>query len=305
SPDAVATASDPSVPRTVTSADFVRTSSADPCGQRMRHSMPPRPKMVVIPKLRFCGTSIRSVGRAPCVESSTRAASTSRSDSSSWAISSTVALPSADASTSMPPAASRTSRSIGPCTSNDCCMVFLLRLARGVAGQPPAAGLDGARLGRACDRAYEPRVDRDAFTLGGTLDGGLERLREAQADPRRELFAAARSGAVGPAVDVHELGLLPRQPNLDVARGELCRNLDCRLGEQVEELQAEVRPERLGQALGDADRPLVAELGDALQVLLEPLEHDRQIHDDITMTSWMASVKCHRDDRLLSPRSGR
>src|SRR5581483_10256513 len=267
SPDAVATASDPSVPRTVTSADFVRTSSADPCGQRMRHSMPPRPKMVVIPKLRFCGTSIRSVGRAPCVESSTRAASTSRSDSSSWAISSTVALPSADASTSMPPAASRTSRSIGPCTSNDCCIAFLLRLARGVAGQSPAADLDGARLGRAGDRADEPRVDGNAFTLGGTLDGGLERLGEAQADSRRKLFAARGTRALGSRVDVDEPRLLPRQPNLDVARRELGRHLDRRLPEQVEELQAQVRGERLAQALGDLDRPLVAEPGDALQVL--------------------------------------
>ena len=37
---------------------------------------------------------------------------------------------------------------------------------------------------------------------------------------------------------------------------------------------------------------LVAELREPLQVFLDPLEHDGQIHGDITMTSSVASVKC-------------
>src|SRR6476660_839624 len=41
----------------------------------------------------------------------------------------------------------------------------------------------------------------------------------------------------------------------------------------------------------DLGRLLVAELGQPLQVFLDPLEHDRQVHGDITMTSLLVSVK--------------
>ena len=64
------------------------------------------------------------------------------------------------------------------------------------------------------------------------------------------------------------------------------------LGEEVEQLQPQVRAERVAEPPGDLGGALVAELCEALQVFLEPFEHDRQIHDDITMTSPMASVKC-------------
>ena len=65
-----------------------------------------------------------------------------------------------------------------------------------------------------------------------------------------------------------------------------------RLREEVEQLQPQVRAERLAEAPRDLRRALVAELGEPLQVFLEPLEHDGQIHDDITMTSLTTSVKC-------------
>ena len=65
SPEAVWTFRPPSVPRAEMSADLVRTDSPESCGQRMRHSMPLRPK-IEIEKPRFCGTSTRIVGRCPC-----------------------------------------------------------------------------------------------------------------------------------------------------------------------------------------------------------------------------------------------
>ena len=41
--------------------------------------------------------------------------------------------------------------------------------------------------------------------------------------------------------------------------------------------------------------------GEPLQVFLDSLEHDCQIHDDSTMTSQMASVKCQSDIPVLRP----
>src|SRR6185437_5393339 len=56
-------------------------------------------------------------------------------------------------------------------------------------------------------------------------------------------------------------------------------------------LQAQVRAEHVAEAAGHLGHPLVAELGRRLQVVLEPVEHDRQIHDDIIMTSHGCRVK--------------
>jgi hypothetical protein len=116
-------------------------------------------------------------------------------------------------------------------------------------------------------------------------------------------------------VDEDELGLLTRQANLDVAGRKLRVQLQRGLGEEVEELQPEVRAERVPEPPGDLGGPLVAELGQPLEILLQPFEYDRQIHDDVTMTSSLASVKHQRDmflhrggnplQRLTQPQRGR
>ena len=62
-------------------------------------------------------------------------------------------------------------------------------------------------------------------------------------------------------------------------------SFDGGLREQVEQLQAQVRSERLAEAAGDLGRALVTEVGETLQVFLEPVEYNGQIHRDITMTS--------------------
>ena len=79
-------------------------------------------------------------------------------------------------------------------------------------------------------------------------------------------------------------------------RGELHRDLR----EQVEQLQPEVRRERLAEAVRDLRGTFVAQLGEPAQVLLEPFENDRQVHDDITLTSQTLSVKCYRDAPVVS-----
>src|SRR4029077_19546548 len=117
----------------------------------------------------------------------------------------------------------------------------------------------------------------------GPLDRELERLREAQADPRRELLAGCRAGRVARRVDEHELGLLAGEANLDVAGGQLGGELHGGLREQIEQLQPQIRRQSLAEAARDLGGALVAEVGEALQVFLDPLEYDRQIHDDITM----------------------
>src|SRR5581483_10014949 len=100
-----------------------------------------------------------------------------------------------------------------------------------------------------------------------------------------------------------ELGLLPCEADLDVAGRELRGELDGSLRKQVEELEAQVRGERVAQPLRDLGRPLVTELREPLQVLLESFQDDRQVHCDITMTSLVQSVKCHQDAGMIpSPR---
>src|SRR5690349_15745400 len=156
--------------------------------------------------------------------------------------------------------------------------------------------MDRARLRGAGDRPHEPRVRRDALGRGRLLDRALERLGEAQADPRRELLADGARGLAG-RVDEDELRLLPREADLDVAERELRVQLDRGLGEKLQELQPEVRAEGVAQAAGDLRRPLVAELGEPLEVFLQSFEDDCQIHRDITMTSSLASVKRQTDAR--------
>ena len=51
-----------------------------------------------------------------------------------------------------------------------------------------------------------------------------------------------------------------------------------RLREQVEQLQPQVRAERLAEPPRDLRRPLVAEVGESLQVFLQPFQHNGQIH---------------------------
>ena len=67
--------------------------------------------------------------------------------------------------------------------------------------------------------------------------------------------------------------------------GQLRVELDGRLREQIEQLQPEVRAERLADPAGDLRGALVAELGEPAEVFLQPFEDDGQIHRDITMTS--------------------
>src|SRR5205823_8632397 len=135
--------------------------------------------------------------------------------------------------------------------------------------------------------------------LGSPLDRRLERLGKAKADPRRELLGRHPTGVTG-GVDEDELGLLAREAHLDVAGGQLRRELDRRLRQHVEQLQPQVRRKRVAEALGDLRRALVSQFGETLQILLQPLEDDRQVHCDITMTSQMGSVKCQSDDRSAS-----
>src|SRR5665213_249794 len=192
SPDAVETLRPPSVPRATTSADFERTESVEERGQRIRQVIPWRVKpSEKLKPPRLFGTSTI---RWPSF-SSMRASSTSRCDSSSCAVNSTSMWSSSVGSTTISPDASRTSIWAGPLISNVFCTFPLLPLrnsALAVAAKALAADVHGARFGGPRDCPHEPRIGRDALAICGLLDRDLERLREAQADPRRELFARRR-----------------------------------------------------------------------------------------------------------------
>src|SRR5579862_731935 len=301
SPDAVATSAPARVPATLRSADFVRAFSDDPSGHVTEQEIPPpprRPEMLKPP--RRWGTWITS--SRP--RSSTVAASTSSCAVASCAISSTSAPPEPPASIRMSPLASSMFSCSGPSVWN----VFFMRvppLALDVAGQPLAADLRGPRLGGTRDRADQPGVRRDSFAVGCALDRGLERLGKPQADASRQLFAGRRTRLGSRVVDVHELRLLACEPDFDMARGQLRRQLERGLRQQVEHPEAEVCGQRVTEAAGDQARPFVAELGDALQVFAEPFQHDGQIHVDIIMTSLSTSVK-HQTSIALTrePQSG-
>jgi len=90
-------------------------------------------------------------------------------------------------------------------------------------------------------------------------------------------------------------GIGAGEPHLDVAGRQLGGDLDGDLREEVEQLQPQIRRERLAEAARDLGGALVAEVGEPLQVFLDSLEHDCQIHLDITMTSPEASVNCQND----------
>src|SRR5438445_11779188 len=109
------------------------------------------------------------------------------------------------------------------------------------AGACSCAGLEGAR-----QRAHDPRVGRYAFSIGRSLDRGLERLREAQCDPGALVVARGcrLDGIVGLGYE-DELRFTAHQPHLDVAPGQLTVDVERRLTEQVEQAQVQRRAERL------------------------------------------------------------
>src|SRR5262245_25687930 len=135
--------------------------------------------------------------------------------------------------------------------------------ALAVAGHAAAATVErsaGAALDRPSDRPDEPRVHGDALACGSLLHRALQALGDAQRDARGELLAGA--AVVSPLLlDVHELGVLAREANLDVAGRELGRDLERGLREHVEHPEAERRAEHLAEAPGDAGGPLVTQLG--------------------------------------------
>src|ERR687888_1097577 len=150
-------------------------------------------------------------------------------------MSSTSTRPSSVGSTSMSPLGMRRSSVTGPAVSNVLCIWLLLAL--GIARQALAGDvcLGGTRLGRACDRADEPRVGGDALAGSGPLDRVLQRVGKAQRDARRQLLAGHARLAGG--LDVDELRLLPGEPDLDVPVRQLRGELDRGLREDVEELE--------------------------------------------------------------------
>ena len=80
-----------------------------------------------------------------------------------------------------------------------------------------------------------------------------------------------------------------------MAGGQLGGELDGDLREEVEQLQPQIRGERLAEAARDLGGALIAEVGEPCRSSWIPFEHDGQIHDDSTMTSQVASVNCQND----------
>ena len=125
-----------------------------------------------------------------------------------------------------------------------------------------------------------------AFSAAAFTDSGSLRLiraeRSSPNDPDSEGVSSTKTSS----------GSCPARRTSTWPGGELGRNLERRLRQQVEDPESEAGAEDVAEPLGDLCRPFVSEVGDRLQVVAEAVDHECQIHDDITMTSQSMSVKC-------------
>ena len=166
----------------------------------------------------------------------------------------------------------------------------------GIALKSVPAALRRALIEHACDPAHEPGIGRDAFTGGGGLDAQLQRLGKAERDPARELLPARHLDGVRSLIDDdHELGLTAGETDLDPTGFELAADLEGGLAEEVEEPEMERGAESLAQAASGLGGRLVSEAGSRREVVLNRLDVALELHDDITMTSFMQSVKVKLD----------
>src|SRR4051794_34541874 len=142
-------------------------------------------------------------------------------------------------------------------------------------------------------RPHEPGVDRDVLGLRGRLDGRLQRLRQAQRDPRREgVVAGNRLRRL--LLDVDELRILTGQPDLDVAVRQLAGNIERDLCERVDQPQRGGLLDGAGEALRRLDELLASDLGQLAKIGLERLDELWHLHGG-TMTSLLMSVKRQLD----------
>ena len=190
---------------------------------------------------RLAGTSTRISCRSPLPRSSTRAASTSCWDSASCAINSTSTRPSSVGSISI--SAGR-ELDVEPHRARD--FEALLHgglLTPAVAGQALAGEWVGPRdsVARAIARTSHALVEMPsraaAFSAAAFTDSGRRRLI------RAESSSPAEPDVGRGVVDEDELRLLAGEANLDVAGGELGRDLERRLRQQVEDPQPEAGAE--------------------------------------------------------------
>ena len=173
SPDAVAMFMPPIAPRTSRSAERVRAVSSEPSGQRTRQVMPWRLKRFPrLNPLRFCGSvdqHARALQLDPRVVDELL---------SLVVVGDQLHLDAAvERRVDLDVAGVQPDLDLGRSLDFECLLHRRTSSsALGVAREALAADMDGARLGRAGDRADEPRVRRDPLGVGCLLDRRLQGL---------------------------------------------------------------------------------------------------------------------------------
>lgn len=121
----------------------------------------------------------------------------------------------------------------------------------------------------ALESPHEPRVEGDAFRLRRGLERRLQRLGQAERDAGREpvLSRGRRLGLL--FLDVDELRVLPREPDVDVAVRKLRGKVERDLCERVDQPQRGGLLDGALEAVGRLDELLAADLRQLAQVGLE------------------------------------
>src|SRR5262249_9774831 len=125
----------------------------------------------------------------------------------------------------------------------------------------------------------------EALATRSVLDRRLQRVGEAKRDARCQALFAGRRAACAFLRDVDEGGLLAGQANVDVSVGELCGNLQRRLGQQLEQTYLKRGRQSLAEPLGRQRDLLVADAGQGGQLRLQRLGVGLEMHLDAIMTS--------------------
>ena len=130
--------------------------------------------------------------------------------------------------------------------------------------------------GAALERAHDERVHRDPLAPRPP-PRGLEALAQAQGDASRQVAVvvalprvARRRG--GHVFDVRQVDVVAGDPDLEVAVGQLGRDLGRHVGEQLQDARRHGAAEHVRDPVGHRRHRVVAELADAQHVGTQPVD---------------------------------
>jgi hypothetical protein len=146
----------------------------------------------------------------------------------------------------------------------------------------------------------KPRVDRQPIAARGRIDSRPQVLRQPQCHPPRAAVVLGRGcdvgGGIGPWLAFYagrhrELGIATAQLHVDRAGREIAGDLLGRVGQRLEQRQADRGFQRRGQALGKSFRVLATRGGRHTKLVTYRIHVWLQLHD-VMVTSMWCHCKC-------------